>query len=254
MTLNIFVGYDSLNFVQEWRSVAFKAFGINEIIILVLLFLTLYQGVKLPFWRLLLVLALIYLMFAHVRFAGLFAVTAPLLLAGPLAEQFSYLRLKEQLNNETQLFGAMARFSRRFTFLLSTLVAAGVVTFGIYGPPMRPASEITPSGAVDYIVAHNLQGNLYNTYNFGGYLIFRGIKTFVDGRSDQLFNEGDFIARLYDIVGKHPKMFLTYLNEYRIDMALVEPASIEAQELDSSTTWKKVYSDNVSELFEKVAS
>jgi hypothetical protein len=39
---------------------------------------------------------------------------------------------------------------------------------------------------VDYIYEHGL---VDNPFDFGGYLIFRGIKTFIDGRTDQLFLE-----------------------------------------------------------------
>jgi hypothetical protein len=253
MTFNLLVGpaADNLHFIQEWRPVAFQMLGINELILFGLLFLALYHGAKVRFCRLILTLALIYLMFVHVRFAGLFAITAPLLLATPLAEQFPFLRLTEQFKNEPQLFDAMSRYSKRFVFPACVLVAGGMTIFGIYGPFVAPVSSITPAGAVDYVLRHNLVGNIYNPYDFGGYLIFRRIKTFIDGRSGQLFNDGGFMARLYSIVEKHPKLYPSYLDEYNISLALVRPDSIEAQELERSTGWERVYSDSVGELFQR---
>ena len=96
----------------------------------------------------------------------------------------------------------------------------------------------------------DLSGNIYNPYNFGGYLIFRGIKTFVDGRTDQLFT-GGFATRLYDAVDENPRKFIGYLMAYNVSIAIVVPNSREAQELSSAAGWQKVYSDDVSELFQE---
>jgi hypothetical protein len=252
MTFNVFVGNEALRFVQEWQPVAFKLMGINEWIIFALLFSALYYGAKLPLWRLILTLALLCLMLSHVRFAALFAITTPLLLASSLVAQFPFLRLTEQIKNEPQTFEIMSRFSRRLIVPASILIAGGVTAFGTYGPPMIPAANITPNRAVDYIHQQHLFGNVYNTPDFGGYLIFMGIKTFVDARNDQLFG-GGFFTQLVNVIERHPRMFPTYLNDHRVDIALVRPDTTEARELERSSNWVKVYSDEVSELLTKRA-
>ncbi len=46
--------------------------------------------------------------------------------------------------------------------------------------------DITPETAVDFILDNNLKGNMYNHYNYGGYLIWRLAperKVFIDGRN-----------------------------------------------------------------------
>src|SRR5712671_4157622 len=53
MTLQVFVGNDALHYIQEWRPATPEALGINGPIILGLLFMALYHGVRLPLWRLL---------------------------------------------------------------------------------------------------------------------------------------------------------------------------------------------------------
>jgi hypothetical protein len=167
-----------------------------------------------------------------------------------LAEQFPFLRLTEQIRTDPQFFETMELFSRRLFFPACLLIAGGVFGFGIYRTPLTPVANITPAGAVDYIQREHLAGNIYNPHNFGGYLIFRGVKTFIDGRTDQLFYQDNFITHLHDIIDQHPQLLPSYLNEYRIGIALVEPDSIEAQELDRSDNWEKIYSDDVSELFQ----
>jgi hypothetical protein len=250
MTLKVFSGNDALRFVQEWRPFTLETVGVNESIIFGLLFLTIYYGVKLRFWRVLCTIALVYLMFAHIRFAALFAIVAPFLVITPLTEQFPFLRLTEQIRSDPQFFETIALLSRRLFFPTCVLIVGGVAAFGSYRGPVAPASNITPTVAVDYITKEHLMGNIYNRHNFGGYLISRGIKTFIDGRNDQLFSNG-FVTRLHNIIEGHPRQFVAYLEEYNIVIALVFPDSIEAQELERSSRWKKVYSDAVSELFQK---
>ena len=114
---------------------------------------------------------------------------------------------------------------------------------------MSPKAGITPEGAVDFLVRERLTGKIYNDYNFGGYLIFRGIPTFVDGRSDQLF-VGGFLSDLQEILDQHPAEFPNYLRARNVSVALVSPNSREAEELTRSPDWEKVYSDAIGEVFE----
>ena len=249
-TLQVFVGNDAVNYIGEWRPATPETLGIDGPILLGLLFLALYRGVKLPLWRLLWIIGLVFLMFTHIRFAALFAIVAPLLLVTPLTKQFPFLRLSTQIATEPSFFNAMARASKRFLYPVCILMVAGVAAFAAFGPPMAPARKLSPTGAVDYIQREHLSGNIYNPYNFGGYLIFRGIKTFVDGRTDQLFT-GGFATRLYDAVDQNPRKFIAYLMAYNVSIAIVVPNSREAQELSRAAGWQKVYSDDVSELFQE---
>jgi hypothetical protein len=249
-TFQVFVGNEALRYTQEWQPAVLDATGFNGPVIFALLFLALYRGVKLPFWRLSAFIFLTYLMFAHVRFAALFAIVAPILLATPLIRQFSFLRLSSQIDTDPAFFEVMARVSKRWLYPACSLIAGSMVAFGAYGPTMAPRAEITPEGAVDYIYKHQLAGNIYNPLNFGGYLIFRGIKTFIDGRTDQLFLE-NFMTKLNETVDRNPVGFVPYLAGYNVVLAVVIPNSIDAQELERSADWQKVYSDSVSELFQR---
>ena len=241
MTSQVFVGNEALQYVREWRPRTLEGLGVIEVTLFGLLILALLNGVKLSLLRLAPVIALLYLMLAHLRFAALFATGAPLLLAGPLADQFPFLRPQ-----------ALAGARRRFRLLLSSvagLLFLGVAGFAAYGPDVAPKAGITPEGAVDFLVRERLTGKIYNDYNFGGYLIFRGIPTFVDGRSDQLF-VGGFLSDLQEILDRHPAEFPNYLRARNVSVALVSPNSREAEELTRSPDWEKVYSDAIGEVFE----
>jgi hypothetical protein len=249
-TFKVFVGNEAVQYTLEWQPTTLVATRVYGPMLLVLLFLALYHGVKLPFWRLSAFMFVLYLMLAHVRFTSLFAIVAPILLATPLIEQFSFLRLSTQTDTNPVFFEVMARFSRRWLYPACSAIMVGVLAFGTWGPTVAPRADITPAGAVDYIYKHQLVGNIYNPLNFGGYLIFRGTKTFIDGRTDQLFLE-NFIVNLMETVYRNPTQFVSYLQRYNVTLALVVPNSIEARELEGSPDWQKVYSESASDLFQK---
>jgi hypothetical protein len=248
VTIKVFGGNEALQYTREWQPTTLD--HINGSVLFVLLFLALYHGVKLSFWRLSAFMFVLYMVLAHLRFGSLFAIVAPILLTTPLVEQFSSLRMSRQVNTDPTFFEVMARVSKRWLFPACSLIAVGVIAFGVYGPKMAPRADITPEGAVDYIYQHQLVGNIYNPLNFGGYLIFRGIKTFIDGRTGQLFSE-NFINNLYDVVTKKPTQFVEFLKRYDVVLAVVIPHSVEAQELERSADWQKLYSEPVSEVFQK---
>jgi hypothetical protein len=249
----VFSGNEALPYIQEWRPLTIQVLSINELILLALLFLAMNRGVKIPAFRLLMVLGVFYLMMSHLRFESLFAFITPILLAPTLARQFSFLRLSTQLEQDPQFFTAMERIAQWGLYPVCAAITLAVIADAGLGGTVAPRAEITPAGAVDYIYRERLTGKIYNPYNFGGYLIFRNIKTFIDGRSEQLFLDG-FTDRLFDIINKHPRKFVPFLATYDIKLALVAPDSIESQELDASEAWEKVYSDKVAELFRKRGS
>jgi hypothetical protein len=197
--------------------------------------------------RLLLTIALLHLMLAHLRFAALFAISTPLLLAAPLAEQFAYLRPRTPAGVR---YPRLAKASRLALYPVAALILTSAAAFCAYGPNVAPRANITPEAAVDFLVRERLADKIYNDYNFGGYLIFRGVPTFIDGRSDQLF-VGGFLTELHGVLDRHPAELPIYLRTSDISVALVAPDGIEARELERSPRWERVYSDAVSAVFRK---
>jgi hypothetical protein len=251
MAYQVTAGSDVANSIQEWQPVKLNSLGFHETLLFSLLFLALYYGVKLPFWRLLTLMAIIFMMFKHIRFSTYFAMLAPILLASPLTEQFPFLRLSTQLKTQSKIVITAARVARRALYPYIALLCVGMVVFVAYGPNLVPPPRISPAGAVDFIERQHLRGKIYNSYGFGGYLIFRGIPTFIDGRAEQLFLTHDFAKAIQDALTKRRGEFDAFLADRNVSIALVTPGSAEAQELLRSKDWEKVYSDDVSVLFRK---
>ena len=102
--------------------------------------------------------------------------------------------------------------------------------------------------AIDFVRRANITGNVFNSYNFGGYLIFVGIPTFIDGRA-LLFGD-DFVQRYFDTVNLVDinKSF-EVLDEYRVQWVLLRPTQPLAKALDQDALWNNVYSDEYSVVF-----
>src|SRR5205814_10684236 len=69
---------------------------------------------------------------------------------------------------------------------VACIIAISVI--GLRRDSERQADAVTPSDALAAVTADHVEGPVLNEYSFGGYLIFRGIKPFIDGR--YLYGDG----------------------------------------------------------------
>ena len=104
-----------------------------------------------------------------------------------------------------------------------------------------------PVAAVDYLAASGLdEARGYNSYNWGGYLIWRGVPVFVDGRADVY---GDpfllYYRRTFDVRPGWQEP----LDEYDVDYVLMEAGSPLTAVLTASPDWTEVYVDDLAQIF-----
>ncbi len=74
------------------------------------------------------------------------------------------------------------------TMLTIVIIAAGA-GWARHGAAFALGEEraVEPADALDFARAHRLDGPLVHSYEFGGYLLWRGVPVLVDGRLDQLY-------------------------------------------------------------------
>lgn len=219
----------ALAWISEWRPQDFSHVGGFELLLLGGIF-ALARGVTLPVVRALVVIGLLHFALAQVRNADLLAMLAPLYLAAPLGRRFGGSTGDEKAGSSRGLNLAA----------LGMLIA---ISGAALARDLRPAPFITPQAA---IAAADLAktGPVLNDYSFGGYLIFAGIPTFIDGRGE-LYG-GPFIDRynraiaLVDLAD-----FLKLLDEYNIGATLLAPQTPATAMLDRLPQWQRIYSDDV---------
>jgi hypothetical protein len=99
-------------------------------------------------------------------------------------------------------------------------------------------------GAVAAIKARNA-GPVLNDYDFGGYLIYAGVRPFVDGRTDQLYGEAFMVRHDRAVTLRNVGDFVNLLDEYGIGATLLNPATPAVGLLDRMDEWQRVYADDV---------
>jgi len=235
-TAQIFGGNEALNYINEWRALDFSKEILGGPLIIGLIFFGFLVGVKIRFMRLVIVTIVFYMMLVYIRMVPIFALITPLMIASSLRAQFPFLSLESQ--GHDQFFSRLLRLSRpRYALILSVLLV-GPSLLILSTQVIRPRESIYPVMAVDYILRTDPFGRVYNDFSFGGYLVFRGVKTFIDGRTDQLF-QGGFLSRTFESPNKSNDEFLQPLDEYKISSALVRPQSSEALKLDRAPSWQR---------------
>jgi hypothetical protein len=139
-----------------------------------------------------------------------------------------------------------------FNWLMLVLVVMGVVSRVAYefDPDRleRTRREIFPVGAVAYLEETRPSGPLFNSYNWGGYLIWeaRDYPVYVDGRTD-LYD--DAFLRGYMTIYYAQPGWAKALDDARINVVLVETSSPLAQVLDLTEGWSRAYTDEQASLF-----
>jgi hypothetical protein len=195
----------------------------------------LWRGLKLPPIRLVLVLGFVYMALSHVRNAEVLALLAPLVLAKPLGEQLS--------DDAPEA----AAWSPQWLPLAGIAMCA--ITATVLFTSMRnytPLERMAPAAAVNELKKLKL-GRVLNDYNFGGYLIWRNVPTFIDGRTE-LFGEKLMVDHANATSLTQPSKLFQLLRDYDVEATLLVTKSPAADLLDRIDGWQKVYSDDLATI------
>ena len=133
------------------------------------------------------------------------------------------------------------------------VVALGIATFPLaalqtYAPPKGDS----PAAAVEAIKTHDLR-RVLNDRALGGYLIWRQVPVFIDGRAE-LYGEKFTMAYRDAVELKDVGQFLGLLREYDIDALLLQPGMPATGLLDQLGAWRRVYADDVAVLYVRSGS
>jgi hypothetical protein len=231
VNLKVFGGNEAVPYIGEWQPLRLDAVGLVKIVALVgVLAALLSSRSAMP--RILLVAVCGALMVRHVRFGGLFAFVGAAAVAGPLARHFPAIQ------PDAECVPQRARKVLTLSVLPFVLLAFNLVA--IVRP--APSQQIAPAAALQAARDAGLTGPVFNSYNFGGFLIHEGVRTFIDGRTDQLFL-GGFTDALYTALSAHRAgSFIEILDRHNVSWAIVEQQSAASIKL-RSLNWRLVHRD-----------
>ena len=102
-----------------------------------------------------------------------------------------------------------------------------------------------PVAAVDNMIAAPPPGNMFNEFNWGGYLLYRlwpDKKVFIDGWTDFY---GETLTREYLQALNAEPGWNTILDRYNVQWVIISPTRALAARLDESPAWSLRYEDGI---------
>jgi len=113
----------------------------------------------------------------------------------------------------------------------------------------RMQRENLPVDAAAWIRQHRPAGEIYNPYNWGGYLIWAlwpDYRVFVDGRTDLYGDE--FLRRYLEVQLARPG-FEETLADHDVNLILTYPDDALSAQLACVGGWEEVYRDEVATVW-----
>ena len=234
------------SYIQEWQSPDFsqpQTWGF--ILLSLLLFGAILASRRRPDateW--ILIIGALFLALQSGRNVSLFAV-----IAAPTAT----IHIDQALSRNGWVIERRQRETPRriiINLTLIVLVALGTIFHLAYVASEKTIEKALllnfPVNAVRHLKASPLEGNLFNSYNWGGYLIFAAPRypVFIDGRTD-------LHRDLLDVyVAAHGKdTWKQIFARWDIRVAILESPSQLADQLNSSSSWRREYADDVASIF-----
>ncbi len=226
--------------INEWHSPDFHSTYYKYGVLLFFLFCTLILAVskrQVSMRHVFYFIGTFALTLIYQRFAPYFALASALL----VVEIIGYLGM---------LLDEPSKIMRGFCGVI-ILVSAGLfvskVRF-IQGSVESHFSKTAyPVNAVHYLLKHPIQGRLLNAYNFGGYLIYSHIPTFVDGRTD-IFLQNHVFEDYMDLQNLNSNAPI-FLDNYQFSYALLPPNYAISVYLSHDPNWRVIYQDGIAEIF-----
>ncbi len=232
------LGMKVLPSILEWRSATFQQPTLFEGALLITLFLGLWRGVRVPPFRLALLVALVHMALQHIRQEAVLAVLAPMLLAEPFGRAMRPGRPEPRTAvGWRPAWGAPGLV----VAVVLSVCAVGVAAARLAIPLVRTDNGNVPVTAIAHVPPQLLSQPVFNEYAFGGYLIFKGVKPYVDGRADMY---GDAWVQDYLAIagGAQPNVDDAF-RRWNIRWTILSPREPLVRQLDKRPGWRRIYAD-----------
>lgn len=239
-------------YIQEWQSPNFHATLFWPFAVMVLLgTLALIFSPKRPsFTDLLLYFGTAAAGFLSARHIPLFTVLAAPIISRHLTTLVRQTRLASLVEEPHP--ARLAKPARPFVLLnwfilLAALFGALAWTLVKIDNNQEAIARIYPVAAVDFLQEAGLAEQPgYNSYNWGGYLIWRGLPVFIDGRADVYGDDFIFYyLKTFELQADWRKP----LDDYGVQYTIMESGGSLNTLLAASGEWEEVYGDDVAQIF-----
>ena len=224
----------------EWASVDFN--DMRGVFVLVAL-LAVFMAALLPQkrWRVddaILVLFVLLCGLTHIRFLVMTGIVLPPLLVGQFGSISSYDRNSER-------------------HIVNSLVIGAVALMMILGFPTeqklnQEMAQLFPVGATNYLQNYPQKGNIFNQYEWGGFIEWNmpTINSFIDSRTD-IFEYNGILKDYVAISTFHDTQEL--LDKYKISYVLYPAQTPLSYFLSNNSGWECIYQDNQAVIYRRLS-
>ena len=216
-----------LGHIGEWQASDFSQISPFVIALLTALFVLGRGSLKVPPFRLLILLGLVWLALSHGRHQMLLGIVAPILLAPSLASSWP----------------AGSQTPKPFYAALAALGFAALIVTRLALPVVRSDNPVSPVTALAHVPRFVRETPVLNDYAFGGYLIWNGVAPFIDSRADLY---GDIFLQNYAAITAPDKDALAAsLAFYHVRWTIFAREAPVVKLLDSAPGWHRFYADKL---------
>ena len=244
-----------MDHISEFRSFSFHSPGslYVELFLLVAVAGTLALLRQRAFGPAILGLAMLHISLYSARHLPTAAVLLlPLGVAALTREARAHVGLRSMLDYSERLVAIDRRIWGVVPAVLALAIAIGGVTALAWSERVGFDPEVFPIRAADFLSHTKPDGRIFAKDQWGGYLIYRfagRAKVFIDGRSDFY---GQDLLENYAQINEVKPGWDAALKHYDVRFVLVSPDNALASALQLSPNWKRVYSDWVAAVYERV--
>jgi hypothetical protein len=162
--------------------------------------------------------------------------------------RFSW-KAKKALENNSATTPDLLRKVVNLTLVGLLSLVAIIKLYTVTHPALVAAYERSfyPTDALQWMYENRVEGRVFNSYNWGGYQIYRfpQLPVFVDGRTDLY---GDAIIQEWLMAARANEGWEETMNKWNIDTILLEKGQPIVREL-AKNGWIKRYDDGLAVVF-----
>ncbi|HEY2445491.1 MAG TPA: hypothetical protein VGI20_07115, partial [Rhizomicrobium sp.] len=178
--------------------------------------------------RLLVLLALFHMALAHARYSMMLGIVGAILLADPLR-----IALSERTPLESPARPAILAMAGLASAMLASAALRAAYPIQRFDEPGAAALAAIPASLADKPV--------FNTYSFGGILIFNGIRPLVDSRAD--FYGDAYLDQYARTIDGDPATVDSLFAKYRVAWTMLDPGDPLVASMDRRKGWHRIYAD-----------
>jgi len=246
------VGIGALReFIQEWQSPNFHNLYVQPFLwLLFATFVVVAFSRRAPdMTDVILVCGTAYLGFLAGRNVPLLALVAPPLLTRHAVYIWENARRRETDSAARPPFAGNIILNWVLLAALTLVAALKVFTVLPASLNEKELKRMVPMDAAAYILRERPAGRLFNSYNYGAYLmwaLYPDYPVYTDGRTD-LYDDA-FLREYLNVALGRPGWEEVF-EKYGINLVVVEADSLLGDRLQESETWRKVYGDDLAAVY-----